>query len=97
MLDMTIEQIFCLGAVVIAIIYRIFAFNKIKKKNATKEGREYIASKGGKIILLLEGRIVLMVIIFAVASILKLGLIPIILLIGIGYLGTILLEYKIRK
>lgn len=97
MLDITLEQMICLISIVLAIVYRIIAFNKIKKKNATKEGREYISSKGGKIIILLEVRIFIMIIILIFASILNLNLLSIIPLLILAWVGSLLIESKARK
>lgn len=72
--NLSIQQIISLASVVLAVVYRIVRFNQIKKKNLTKEGREYIAAKGGKIIVLLEMRIFIMVIIFILVSTLKISL-----------------------
>lgn len=72
--NLSIQQIISLASVVLAVVYRIVRFNQIKKKNLTKEGREYIAEKGGKIIVLLEVRIFVMVIIFLLVSTLKISL-----------------------
>lgn len=95
--NISIEKLVCLISILLAVIYRIISFNKIKKKNSTKEGREYISKKGGKLILLLEGRIIFTVIIFVFAVVLKLNLVSIILIQLVMWILSIFVESKVRK
>lgn len=95
--NLSIQQIVSLASVVLAVVYRIVRFNQIKKKNLTKEGREYIAEKGGKIIVLLEVRIFVMVMIFILVSTLKISLENTIIIQLCIWMASILADKKASR
>ncbi len=69
-----LPQLISFISIILSVVYRITKFNKIKKYSATKEGRDYIATKGSKSLLALEAHIFVCVIIFLLVFVLKLNL-----------------------
>lgn len=71
---LSLSGIVSIVSVFLAVGYQMFIFSKLKKKMATKEGREYIASKGGKALMPLYLGIMLTVILLIFVIILKINL-----------------------
>ncbi|MEG0371015.1 MAG: hypothetical protein RR515_01980 [Clostridium sp.] len=71
----SVAEIICFISIVGTAILRIAGFNQLKKKTSTKEGREYIATRGGYGIISLDLSIFLSVITMVLVSVFKLNVV----------------------
>lgn len=93
----TLAQIISFLSVGGAAAFRIIYFNRMKKQTATKEGREYVATKGGVRILSLDAMIFLSVIILVAVSALKINLAITIILQVVLWVVGIVSQIKLLK
>ncbi|MEF9953541.1 MAG: hypothetical protein RR840_10250 [Clostridium sp.] len=90
-------ELVSLITVLFTAFFRFYGFSRLKQRASTKEGRDYIGSKGGFRLITLDGAIFISVIFMVIALTLKVNFI-ITLIVDLGImLFSIINFFKIIK